>query len=62
MNARTLTSLLLAIMLAGSAAVYAVEAPIQVVIEDGKSVAQFKIGDSRCVLVDDQILCTPVGK
>lgn len=63
MKAKTLTSLLLAIALAGSAAaVSAVAPPIQVTVEDGKSVAQFKIGDSRCVLVDDQILCTPVRK
>ena len=47
MNAKTLTQLLLAIVLAASAAVYAVERPIHVAIEDGKSVAEFKIGDSR---------------
>jgi serine/threonine protein phosphatase PrpC len=58
MNAQTLTQLFLAIVLAGSCAVYAVERPIQVVIQEGQSVAQFKIGDSRCVLVDDQIVCT----
>lgn len=60
MNAKTLTQLLLAIVLAGSAAVYAVERPIQVAIDGGKSVAQFTIGDSRCTLVDDQIRCTRV--
>ena len=60
MNTRTLTRLLLAIVLASSAAAYAIERPIQVAIEDGQSVAQFKIGDSRCVLVDDQIVCTRV--
>jgi serine/threonine protein phosphatase PrpC len=61
MNAKTLTQLLLAIVLAGSAAVYAVERPIYVAIEGGKSVAVFKIGDSRCVLVDDRIVCMPVA-
>ena len=60
MNTKTLTQLLLAIVLAGSAAAYAIERLIRVAIEDGKSVAQFKIGDSRCVLIDDQILCTRV--
>jgi len=60
MNAKTLTQLLLAIVLAGSAAVYAVERPIQAAIEGGESVAEFKIGDSRCALVDDQIRCTRV--
>jgi hypothetical protein len=34
---------------------------IQVVMEQGKPVAQFRVGDSRCVLKDDQILCTPAG-
>ena len=28
----------------------------------GKTVVEFKVGDSRCLLVDDQIRCTPVGK
>ena len=36
--------------------------PIQMAMEDGKTVAQFKVGDSRCVLQNDQIRCTPVGK
>ena len=38
------------------------ETPIQVAMEDGKPTAQFKVGDSRCVLQNDQIRCTPVGK
>ena len=35
--------------------------PIQVTMEDGKTVAQFKIGDSSCELIDGQIRCT-LGK
>ena len=31
-------------------------------MKDGKTTAQFKVGDSRCLLVDDEIRCTPVGK
>jgi hypothetical protein len=31
-------------------------------MEQGKQVAQFKVGDSRCVLKDDQIRCVPLGK
>jgi len=58
MNAKTLTQLLLTIVLAGSAAVYAIGQPIQGTIRGGASVAEFKIGDSRCALVDDQIRCT----
>jgi len=62
MTTKTLTNLLIAGLLAASAAVFADETPIQMAMEDGKAVAQFKVGDSRCVLVDDQIRCTPVGK
>ena len=58
MNAKTLTQLLLAIVLAGAAAVYAVERPIQAATKSGESVAEFKVGDSRCALVDDEIRCT----
>ena len=52
----------MAALLAGSCAAYAQETPIQVVIKDGKTTAQFKVGDSRCLLVDDEIRCTPAGK
>jgi serine/threonine protein phosphatase PrpC len=40
--------------------VYAVERPIQAAMKSGESVAEFKIGDSRCALVDDEIRCTRV--
>jgi serine/threonine protein phosphatase PrpC len=33
-----------------------------VAMEDGKPTAQFNVGDSRCVLQNDHIRCTPVGK
>ena len=58
---KLLTSLLLAALLA-SASAGAADNTILVVAEDGKPVAQFKIGDSRCLLKDDQIRCTPAGK
>ena len=48
-------------MLPGSAA-YAAETPIQVAMEEGKTIAQFKVGDSCCVLVDDRVCCTPVAR
>ena len=35
---------------------------IQVDRERGTPVAQFRIGDSHCVLKDDQIRCTRVGR
>jgi hypothetical protein len=62
MTTKTLTKLLIAALLAGSAAAYAQETPIQVAMEDGKPSAQFDVGDSRCVLKNDQIRCTPVTK
>jgi hypothetical protein len=62
MTTKTLTHLLIAALLAGSAAAHADETPIQMAMEDGRTVAQFKVGDSRCVLVNDQIRCTPLGK
>jgi len=35
---------------------------IRVSSEQGSPVAQFKVGDSRCVLKDDQVRCAPVSK
>ncbi len=55
------TKLLIVALLVGGAAAEACERPIQVVIEKGKLVAQFKVGDSRCSLVKDEVLCTPVN-
>ena len=53
----------IAALLAGSCAAYgAQETRIQVAMQDGRTTAQFKIGDSNCLLVDDEIRCTPLGK
>jgi hypothetical protein len=60
MSTRILHSLAIAALLAYGIA--HAENTIQVVNEHGTSVAQFKIGDSRCVLKDDQIRCTPVNR
>lgn len=62
MTTKTLTNLIIAALLAGSAAAYADEAPIQIAMEEGRTVAQFKMGDSACVLKNDVIRCAPVGK
>lgn len=35
---------------------------IRVTSEHGSPVAQFKVGDSRCVLKDDQVRCAPISK
>ena len=57
------STLMIAALLASSCAAYgSQETQIQVAIKDGKTTAQFKVGDSRCLLVDDEIRCTPVGK
>jgi len=62
MTTKTLTSLLIGALLAAAGSVYADENRIQVAMEDGKTRAQFSVGDSNCVLVDDQIRCTRVAK
>ena len=59
---KTLSKLLIAALLAGSAAAYADQAPIQVAMEDGKTVARFTVARSHCILVDDQVRCSPAGK
>ena len=47
-------------LLCGSA--HATDNTIQVATEQGKPVAQFKLGDSHCVLKDDLVRCTPASK
>lgn len=41
-----------------TASAHAADNTIQVAMEDGKTVAQFNIGDSSCKLIDGQIRCT----
>jgi NAD(P)-dependent dehydrogenase (short-subunit alcohol dehydrogenase family) len=58
-----LCDVVIAGLLAGSCAAYATqETPIQVAMEDGKTTAQFTVGDSRCLLVEDEIRCTRAAK
>jgi len=59
--ARTLHCLL-AIVLLASVSARAAETPIQVAMEDGKTVAKFTMGGSHCILVNDQVRCSPAGK
>ena len=59
--AQTLKCLLIAALVA-CASSYAAETPIQVAMEDGKTVARFTVGGSHCILVDDQVRCSPAGK
>jgi hypothetical protein len=60
MTTKLLTSLLMAALFASSAAL--ADTSIQVSMIEGKQQAQFKVGDARCVLVDDEIRCTPVAR
>ena len=61
MTTKLLTSLLMVALFASSAA-FAADSAIQVSMVEGKQQAQFKVGDARCVLVDDQIRCTPISR
>ena len=58
---KILKSLLIAALLS-SATAHAADQIIVIAMEEGKQVASFSVGDSRCVLKDDQIRCAPVGK
>ena len=62
MTSKNLTKILIAALFATAAIAHADDAPIHIAMEEGKAVAQFKVGDSRCVLKNDQIRCTPVTK
>ena len=61
MTIKTFTSMLIGVLLTAAGYAYADE-NIQVAMEDGKTRAQFSVGDSRCVLVDDQIRCSRIAK
>ena len=57
----SLTKLMFIAALAGSNAPRACETPIEMIIEGSKVVARFKVGDSRCSLIDGYIRCTHVS-
>jgi hypothetical protein len=54
-----LTGILVAAVLVAGVA-RAADSTIEVVTEQGTTVAEFKVGDSRCVLRDDRLSCVPV--
>ena len=60
-TSRTLGGIIVATWLLCGAA-HASDNTIQVATEQGKPVAQFKLGDSHCVLKDDLVRCTPISK
>ena len=61
MMTHSLTKLMLVAALAGSDPARACETPIQMAIEGSKVVALFKVGDSRCSLIDSHVSCTRVS-
>ena len=58
MTTKTLQALLIGVLLSASAAF--AESSIKVNVVAGKQEANFSIGDSRCVLVNEVIRCAPV--
>jgi hypothetical protein len=62
MSTETLTSVVIGALLMVAASAYAEESPIQVAMQDGKTQAQFRVGDSRCALVDATIRCSTIAK
>jgi hypothetical protein len=58
---KLLKSLLIAALLTCFSA-HATEQTIVIALDKGKQVASFKLGDSSCVLKDDQIRCAPASK
>jgi hypothetical protein len=59
MTTKILKALTIAALLVASSAALA-DQPIQVEVVNGKQQAAFKVGDAKCVLVNDVIKCTPV--
>lgn len=55
---KTLKTLLISALLVSSTAF--ADQSIEISVVNGKQQAAFKVGDSKCVLVNDVIKCTPV--
>ena len=62
MNTNHILKRLLIATLLLSGVAQASDNAIRVSDEAGRRVARFTVGDSRCVLKDDQVRCTPVSK
>jgi hypothetical protein len=58
---RVLASLFIATLISPVAA-SAADRTITVIAQQGRTVAEFKVGDSNCTLENDRLSCTPVGK
>jgi hypothetical protein len=57
---KLLSTLLISALLA-SVTAHAEQQPIVIALEEGKQIASFNVGDSRCVLKNDKIRCAPVN-
>ena len=62
MTTHQMLKTLLIVALLASGAGQAGDNAIRVSDEQGRPVAQFKVGDSHCVLKDDQVRCAPISK
>ena len=60
-TAKLVKSVLITALLISATAHAAEQQPIVVVLEEGKQIASFNMGRSRCVLKNDQIRCVPVN-
>ena len=58
---KLLKSLLITALLGSLTSYAAQQQPIVIAMGEGKQVVSFKIGDSHCVLKDDQIRCVIVN-
>ena len=58
---KLLNSLLISALLASVSAHAAEQQPIVIALEEGKQIASFNVGESRCVLKNDQIRCAPIN-
>ena len=61
MTTKLLKSLLIAALLASAAVHAAEQQPIVIAQEEGEQTATFNVGDSHCVLKNDQIRCAPAS-
>lgn len=60
-TSRVLANLFIAALLLASTA-SAADRTITVIAEQGRTVAEFTVGDSHCTLENDRLSCTPIGK
>ena len=58
---KLLKNLLITALLGSTTSYAAEQQPIVIAMEEGKQIVSFKIGDSHCVLKDDQIRCVTVN-